>query len=161
MRNPARLKGIEIVWPACCDVAEGTSACANVAHDHHSCVALAPTFASVWTSSFFADCYKIVFTHDVACFLVTSRRGRLYPNPCRFFRLRIVRLMSFLRVPLVRDRNIAHCCSFCLLVVLPYCVLNICKRHCRAFLYCMRGIPSVCTLESFYFVAIIWAPIQN
>ena len=51
---PFRLAFIESAWLAGTHVAEGASACAGVAHDHHGGVALAPALADIGTGGLLA-----------------------------------------------------------------------------------------------------------
>ena len=109
MGNAARLKRIQCLRRfARCDVAEGASPRANVTHDHHGSVALAPAFAHIGTARFLADGDEVVVTHDFARRLITFTAGRTDLDPVRLFGLRVVWRVRFLWVALFRDLQIAH-----------------------------------------------------
>ncbi len=64
-------------------VAEGAGAGADLAHDHHGRVLLAPALADVRAARFLADRHEIVLAHDLLGFLVDGRTGRPHPDPVR------------------------------------------------------------------------------
>ena len=104
MRDATRLERVKIFGRlARCNVAKGASARADLAHDHHGRVTLAPAFADVWTARFFANGDKLVVAHDLGRVLIAFSAGRFYTDPVGFFRLRTVRTPLFFRVPLFWD----------------------------------------------------------
>ena len=90
MGDAARLEHIKRIGPPGRDVAEGTAAGADLAHDHHGGVALAPAFADIGAARLFADRHQPVRLQDVARGLVTGRGRRLDPDPIGLFRLRLI-----------------------------------------------------------------------
>ena len=91
--HATRLERIQRVRPAGGDVAEGAAAGADVAHDHHGGVTLAPAFAGIGATRLFADRHQLVFAHDAAGFVIPVAGWCLHPDPAWLLRLGIVRAM--------------------------------------------------------------------
>ncbi|MPL92900.1 hypothetical protein SDC9_39024 [bioreactor metagenome] len=108
MGDAARLEHIKRIGPAGRDVAEGTAAGADLAHDHHRGVALAPAFADIRAARLFADGDQLVRFQDLAGVLVALRGRRLDPDPVRLLRLRMIGTMRLLGVTLAGKFQVAH-----------------------------------------------------
>ena len=89
------------------NVAKGTGAGANFAHDHHGGMALGPAFAHIRATCLFANGHQFMFTHNVAGgFIAFGGRG-LDPDPIGFLGLRRIRAALFFRMTLGRNLQIA------------------------------------------------------
>jgi hypothetical protein len=108
MGDPARLEGVQCLRLAGGHVAEGTAPRADLAHDHHGGVTLAPAFADIGAARLFADRDKLLRPDDVARGLVTLAHRGLHPYPVRFFRLRGIGAMRLFGVALVGKFQIAQ-----------------------------------------------------
>ncbi len=75
------LEGVEGVGAAGRDVAEGAAAGADLAHDHHGGVALAPALADVGAARLLADRHQAVLADGVAGALVAGGDRGLDADP--------------------------------------------------------------------------------
>ena len=108
IRNTTRFKYIESVRFARRHVTERAATGANLAHDHHGGVTLAPAFASVRACGLFTDGRELVVAHNSGSFLIPVRSRCLNTDPRRLLRLSVVWAVRLFRVPLIRNFKIAH-----------------------------------------------------
>ena len=71
MSDAAGLEGVQGGGFARGDIAKGTAARADLAHDHHGGVTLAPAFTNIGTTRLFADRHQLFVAQDIAGFAVT------------------------------------------------------------------------------------------
>src|SRR5690606_36654041 len=95
-RDVLRLLRVEWLRQSSTDVAEGASARARVAHDHHGRVLLAPALADVGAACLLADGVQIVLPHDALRLAIDWRAGRLDASPARLAEDRAVGLQRLL-----------------------------------------------------------------
>ncbi|EAP80683.1 hypothetical protein NAS141_05078 [Sulfitobacter sp. NAS-14.1] len=108
----------------CRDVAEGTGAGADLAHDHHGGMALRPAFAHIRAAGFFADSHQLVLAHDLCGIRIAFATRRLHPDPRRLFRLWIVGASGLFRVALLGDFQVSHDQA-------PFGIRPLCSRFAR------------------------------
>ena len=108
----------------CRDVAEGTGAGADLAHDHHGGMALRPAFAHIRAARFFADSHKLVLAHDLCGIRIAFATRSLHPDPRRLFWLWIVGASGLFRVALLGDFQVSHDQA-------PFGIRSLCSRFAR------------------------------
>ena len=99
-RDPARLEHVQLLRPPRRDVAERAAPRADLAHDHHGRVTLAPAFPDVRAAGLLADRRQTVLAHDPAGPEIALTTRRLHPDPVRLAQNRRIRLVRLLRMPL-------------------------------------------------------------
>lgn len=97
-RNPAGFERVQRIGTAGGHIAERTAPRADLAHDHHGCVPLGPTFADIGAGRFFADRCQIVIPHQTPGFVIRGVFDLLLANPFRFARDDTVGLLGLFRV---------------------------------------------------------------
>ena len=96
---------------------------ANLAHDHHRGVALAPAFAHIGATGLFAHRRQFVVAHDATRLIIRLAPRSFNANPSRFFGLqRLIGAVRFFRMALVGHLQVAHHLS----------PMNGCGDHSRA-----------------------------
>ena len=104
-----RLEHIQRIRPPCGDIAKRAAPRADLAHDHHSGVALLPALADIRAARLGAHCGKVVIFQYLTGITVALRRGRLHPYPAWLAQNRRIGLMRLFRVALGFIRKItAH-----------------------------------------------------
>ena len=101
IRHAARLERIQRLRAAGGDIAKGSAPFADLAHDHHGGVALAPAFAGIGAAGLFAYCHQLVFAHDITGAFVALGSGGFYANPVGLARLGVIGLVRLFRVALL------------------------------------------------------------
>jgi hypothetical protein len=102
--NAPRLIGVKRGRSPGRDVAEGASACANVAHDHHRCVPLLPAFPDVRARRLLANGMQPMIAHDRLCMDKAWRSGGTDAKPSRFRQRRAIRPRCLFRMAEARLR---------------------------------------------------------
>ena len=108
MGHLAGFKRVQRLRLAGRDIAKGAAARADLAHDHHGRVTLAPAFADIWAARLFADGHQLLRLQNIARLLVALGRGGLDADPKRFLRLLLIGAMCLLGVALIGQLEIAQ-----------------------------------------------------
>ncbi len=103
-RHPLRLSGIERLRQAGGDIAEGAGAGADLAHDHHGGMGLAPALPDVRAGRLLADCGQTVGLHDVQGGVVAGGPRRAHAQPGRLAQGRRLGPSLLFRMPLSAGR---------------------------------------------------------
>ena len=97
--DAAGFGGVQGLWQTGGDIAEGAGPGADLAHDHHGGVGLAPTLPDIRAGRLFAYGGEPVRLHDLAGFGVAGRARRAHAQPGGFAQHRRLRSVLFFRVP--------------------------------------------------------------
>src|SRR5262249_48179376 len=98
LRDPQRFRRVERPGKAGLDVAECTSAGADIAHDHEGGVFALPALADIGAARLLADRVQSVRAHDLLGLAVALRHRRLHPDPVGLAQYRRVGPMRLFRV---------------------------------------------------------------
>src|SRR5690606_39660733 len=90
---------VERIRPAGRDVAEGTGAGTDLAHNHERGVLLVPAFADIRATRFLADGDEIVLLHDRPRLGIALGNGSLDPDPFGLAQYLGIRPMRLFRMP--------------------------------------------------------------
>ena len=108
IRHTPRLERVKRIRPPGGDITEGAAPRADLPHDHHRRMTLAPAFTGIGASRLFTDGDELVLAHDLVGCAIPLARRRLDANPARLLRLCIVGAVRLFGVALLGDLEITH-----------------------------------------------------